>query len=154
MIELTIPGQPIAKQSAKFREAHTKQGHKFMMSYTPKKIVNHTVFIKELFAIKYPKFKPIEGAVGINIYAYVMIPISTSKKRKLLMAAGKIFATKKPDEDNIKKTIYDALEKLAYNNDSQIVRSSFSKMYSESPRTEIIISEITTNAQVVISEII
>ena len=142
IIQLTVPGQPIAKQSAKFRPAHTKNGKKFMMGYTPKKIVDHAVFIKELFAIKYPNFKPIEGAVVMNAYVYLPIPVSTSKKRRALMIEGKIFHIVRPDEDNIKKNIYDALEKLAYNNDSQIIRSSFSKMYSESPRTEIIISEL------------
>jgi len=142
MIYLTVPGQPVAKQSAKFRGAITKDGKRYMRGYTPKKIVDYSVFIKELFAIKYPNFKPIEGAVSMDIYAYLTIPKSTSKKRKALMITGKIFHIVKPDEDNLKKNIYDALEKLAYNNDSHIVRSRFAKMYSETPRVEIIISEI------------
>lgn len=142
MIELTIPGQPVAKQSAKFRSVRTKSGKSFVMAYTPKKIVNYEVFIKELFAIKYPDFPLWEGAVSTNITAYLTIPKSKSKKQKELMRSGKILPIIKPDEDNIKKPINDALEGLVYKRDSQIVRSSFAKFYSDSPRTEIIMSEI------------
>ena len=142
IIQLTVPGQPIAKQSAKYRSVRAKSGKSFVMAYTPKKIVNHEVFIKELFAIKYPNFPLWEGAVASSVTAYLTIPKSKSKKQKELMRSGKILPIIRPDEDNIKKPINDALEGLAYKNDSQIVRSSFSKFYSDNPRTEIIISEI------------
>ena len=142
MISLTIPGQPVAKQSAKYRSVKLKSGKSFVMAYTPKKIINYEVFIKELFAIKYPNFTPWEGAVLSVIVAYLTIPKSKSKKQKELMRQGKILPTVRPDEDNIKKPINDALEGLAYKNDSQIVSSRFDKYYSENPRVELTLEEI------------
>ena len=142
IIQLTVPGQPMGKQVARARNVNTKAGKSFIMHYTPKKTVNYMVFVKELFVIKYPNFKPWEGAISTNITAYLTIPKSKSNKQKELMRQGKILPIVKPDEDNIKKAIYDALEKLTFIDDKQVVRSSFAKYYSETPRVEIIVSEI------------
>jgi len=57
-----------------------------------------------------------------------------------MMKLGIIKPTKSPDADNILKTVMDSLEKLAYKNDSQIVRVVMDKDYSERPRLEITIS--------------
>ena len=96
--------------------------------------------MKELFAIKYPAFIPLDSALTIKIWAGLLIPKSTSKKKEGMMKMGIIKPTKSPDVDNILKTVMDALEKLAYKNDSQIVRVVMDKDYSERPRLEITIS--------------
>lgn len=56
-------------------------------------------------------------------------------------AGGLIRPTKKPDIDNITKAILDALNKVAYKDDSAIVRFSIEKYYSDSPRVEVTIGE-------------
>ena len=67
---------------------------------------------------------------------------STSKKKRQQMLAGLIRPTKKPDLDNVIKSILDALNKVAYHDDTQIVSLSVEKFYSDSPRVEVAISSI------------
>jgi len=134
-ITLTIPGEPKGKQRPRF----FKKG-KFQGTYTPKKTINYEAYIKELFAIKYPNFIPLDSALTIHIWAGLLIPKSTSKKKEGMMKMGIIKPTKAPDVDNLLKAVLDALEKLAYKNDSQIVRAVIDKDYSERPRLEMTIS--------------
>lgn len=53
-----------------------------------------------------------------------------------------MFPTKKPDIDNIAKSILDALNKLAYRDDTQVVTLHMEKHYAENPRVEVEIEEI------------
>lgn len=133
MIQLTIPGKPIAKQRAKtIRNKYTGQ----VMSFTPKETVNYANLIKTIYINKYGQYK-LEGAIRQTIRAYYPIPKSTSKKKRILMIGGIIRPTKRPDYDNIEKICSDALESIAFDNDNQIVSSRFDKWYSEHPRVEV-----------------
>lgn len=80
--------------------------------------------------------------LSMEIHAFFPIPKNTSKKNKQLMLQGKIFPTKKPDLDNIAKAIADALNGVAYLDDSQIVSLNVSKVYAENPRVEVSIFPI------------
>ncbi len=53
------------------------------------------------------------------------------------MIAGDIAPTKKPDFDNIQKIICDALNGVAYYDDSQIVKADIEKVYRTTPRVEV-----------------
>lgn len=77
------------------------------------------------------------------ITAYYPIPKSTTKKDRQLIAEGKLFPTKKPDADNIAKVICDALNGVAYSDDTQIVRLAVRKIYTEhQPRVRVFLEEI------------
>jgi len=82
----------------------------------------------------------LEGPIEIELLAFMPIPKSTSKKRKLLMLSNEIKHTKVPDGDNIFKKFSDALSGLAYCDDRQIWRHTVEKRYSEQPHVEITIS--------------
>ena len=58
------------------------------------------------------------------------------------MLGGDIRPTKKPDMDNVIKIIADALNKIAYRDDTQIVDCQVRKFYSEKPRVEVMIQTI------------
>ena len=49
---------------------------------------------------------------------------------------------KKPDMDNVIKMVADALNQVAYKDDTQIVDCQVRKFYSEEPRVEVIIREV------------
>jgi len=55
----------------------------------------------------------------------------------------------KPDLDNIMKVVCDALNQIAYRDDSQIVSAYLAKMYSDTPRVEVEIIEVDGLASVV-----
>ena len=66
----------------------------------------------------------------MTIIAYYEIPKSTTKKDRKRIEALDLHPTKKPDADNIAKTICDALNDLAYHDDSQIVMLMVMKRYT------------------------
>lgn len=129
---LCIPGEPTAKA----RPRHTG---KFV--YTPEKTKNYEVLVKTLFIEKYGSVM-LEGYVEAVITAYFSIPKSTSKKKREKMVIGEILPTKKPDLDNIAKSILDALNKIAFVDDSHVTKLVAEKYYSENPRVEVFITEI------------
>ena len=127
-IKFEVPGQPQHKQRPRWSRTRM---------YSPKDTVNYETYIKEMFVISYPDFIPLEGPLRMTLTAWLMIPKSTSKKRVKLMIERIIIPEKKPDHDNIVKIVSDALEKLAYKNDSQIATCIFHKWYAMRPRLEI-----------------
>lgn len=134
MISFEIPGPPQGKARARV----TRWG-----TYTPDKTLNYEALVKQIYT--YEAKGPIhEGPLKIHIHAYYEIPKSTSNKKQEAMLRGEILPTKKPDFDNIAKIICDALNKIAYHDDSQIVIASFQKKYSRVPRVEVILKEVVT----------
>jgi Holliday junction resolvase RusA-like endonuclease len=136
MTWFTIPGQP----QGKGRDRFARMGA-FTRAYTPEKTVTYENLIKTIYVYE-KKGKKYEGAVSMRINAYYAIPKGTSKVKTKAMLTGDIRPTKKPDFDNIAKVISDALNKIAYNDDTQIVEATFIKWYAEIPRVEVLIEEV------------
>jgi len=78
---------------------------------------------------------------SVDLICYMPIPKSISKKKKLLLNGT--YHNKKPDGDNIYKYFTDCLNGIVYSDDSQIVKGSFEKKYSDNPRTVININCIS-----------
>lgn len=133
MIELMIPGKPMGKQ----RPRVMRNG----ITYTPKETVNYETLIKQLFAVG-GHVGIFEGPLKMRVKAYFEISKSTPKKNIPLMIQGQIRPTKKPDMDNIIKIIADALNGIAYHDDSQIVQAYVEKFYDIKPRAEIQIDKL------------
>jgi Holliday junction resolvase RusA-like endonuclease len=142
MIEILIPGEPVGKQRAKIFPIKMKSGFIVRRGVTPTKTKNYETLIKELFAIDYPGFIPLEGPLVLSIEAFLTIASSKSEKKKAAMASGLIVPTKKPDLDNVMKTVADALQGVAYLNDSQIADAHIKKRFSRTPSLLIRLSKI------------
>lgn len=127
-----IMGNPVAKGRPKF----SKWG-----AYTPEKTVNYETLVKFCY-MEQCKDIVLTGALATTVVCYFPIPKSTSKKNRELMILGKIRPTKKPDYDNCAKIISDALNTIAYQDDSCIVEAHIYKFYGESPRVEVEIKEL------------
>ena len=62
------------------------------------------------------------------------------------MAEWKLHPTKKPDADNIAKVICDALNGVAYGDDTQVVNLNVKKRYTdEEPKVIVHIEQLETN---------
>lgn len=131
MITFEVPGHPQGKARART----TKFG-----SYTPEKTVLYENYIKLRYqqVSNYISDKPLE----VYIYAYYEPPKSTSKKDRQMMLDGKIRPTKKPDIDNIAKVVLDALNGIAYKDDTQIIRLVVYKTYFETAHVGVSIVEV------------
>lgn len=138
-LKFKIPGSPIGQGRPKFS---TINGH--AVAYDPEKSRNYKAYVKLLAtqAMKEQGFTMIDGPCCLDIMAFFEVPKSKSKKFKERALLGLERPTKKPDLSNIVKGIEDALNGLAYKDDSSIVFLSVAKCYSEVPRVEVILREI------------
>jgi Holliday junction resolvase RusA-like endonuclease len=130
---ITIPGEPMGKQRPRIGKGFT---------YTPTKTVNYETLVKltiQQKLQKWDKFDPLKGEISAEITAFYSIPKSASKKKQKSMLDGEIRPTKKPDSDNVAKIILDALNGIAYKDDSQIVDLIVHKFFGNQPRVEILI---------------
>lgn len=139
MIQFTVYGTPVGKGRPKFSTFNGRAA-----AYTPQKTVNYENLVKLSVQQQQKGLKPFDKDVPLqaDIIAYFPIPKSTSKKKREAMLNGEMYHTKKPDADNITKCILDALNGIAYYDDSQIVYVRVKKNYSDEPRAEITIHEI------------
>lgn len=78
-----------------------------------------------------------EAYIKVRIQAFYEVPKSCSKVRRTAMLNGELLPAKKPDIDNVVKAVLDALNKVAYRDDNQVVELQIRKQYSERPRLEI-----------------
>lgn len=133
MKQLTIDGVPVAKGRPRF----SRYG-----AYTPKKTQEYEEYVKMCWLAKYGSIQPSEQSLEVNVVFYLPMPKSVNKKQRAEMLDGRIKHTKKPDIDNLIKSVLDALNGIAYSDDSKIIRVAAEKQYSEKPRTELIIKEV------------
>lgn len=110
-------------------------------AYTPTKTKNYEYLVKQSFLLKYPNAEILEGRASVSILALFQVPKSTSKKNSEKMLNKQISPTKKPDIDNIAKIVLDALNKLAYKDDTQVVDLNIAKAYADRDRLIIKIEE-------------
>ena len=162
-IKITILGEPMGKQRPKVSVLGTS---KFAHAYTPKETINYEskvvdAYKNELQKLGLPitkQFFEAEKELIAIIDAYYKIPKSHYKFYKKtgktdLTPSGKLMLNgarkpiKKPDCDNIAKICLDALNGIAYHDDSAIVTLLVRKYYAEVPRVEIDISERESGAE-------
>lgn len=112
--------------------------------YTPTAQINNENWIRSEYyqAVKNKEVKTFgDKAVKIEIYVYRKVQKSLSKKKKTQALLGAILPTTKPDLDNQIKTILDALNGHAFDDDSQIVQIGARKVYSEQEYVDVYISD-------------
>lgn len=111
------------------------------MVYTPNKTKDYEYLVQQSFKLKYPRFQEITGRVGIEIIAYIKIPKSTPKKDIEKMLEGEISPTKKPDIDNIAKSLLDAMNNFVFHDDNAVSKITVEKKYSLEDKTYIKVYE-------------
>ncbi len=139
-----VPGKPGAKGRPRF-SVNRRRG--YVSVRTPVDTLNYEHFVVLEYDRLYNEADPFpaKAPLYIKIDAYYPIPSSTSNKQREKMLKGEIRPSKKPDVDNVFKIIADALNNVAYHDDSQIVSAVINKYYSEKPRVEVEIGEIVEN---------
>lgn len=135
MIKFEILGTPVAK-------ARPRLG-KYGNTYTPTKTTNYESLVKYTFKSNFPDHKPYLGIVEANITAIFEVPKSYSKKKTKELLETHDNYTNKPDLDNIAKIILDSLNKIAYQDDSQVTVLHLNKEYGEQAKVIVELKEIT-----------
>lgn len=106
----------------------------FARAYTDSQTVSYEAEVKS-FAIK-AGARVREEPCKMYIAAYFPVPESYSKKKKALALTGELRYTKKPDTDNLSK-IKDALNSVAFKDDSQVYFEEVYKGFDANPRLEV-----------------
>ena len=123
-----IPGLAIGKQRPRGRS----RGN-FVQMYTPKKTIVYESCVQDAYLRKYSAVDIIKKPTGViaRINIFKQIPASYSKKKKRAIMAGEISLITKPDVDNVAKSVCDALNGIAYEDDAQICMLKVEKNYTD-----------------------
>ena len=95
---------------------------------------------------------PLTVPVSIDLIFFMPIPKSTSAFKKRQMQNGIIAHTKKPDIDNLQKFILDCMNKLVFEDDSQVCEIRAKKIYSSKPATLIRVIPLTDEKRDILYE--
>ena len=136
VINFTVDGAAVPKQRPRI------SGHR---AYTPKRTKDYEERVLNAFRSSYSGFYPAFGKdtpVWVEIRIGQAIPKSWSKKKRLQAELGDIVPlSRNGDIDNIAKSILDALNGFAYEDDCQVVRLTVSKEYGADARAEVQLGE-------------
>lgn len=130
-ITIEIPGPPVGK-------SHTVAGRKITLTNETRGFMK---FVRTLAKLKAPSV-PWPGAVAVEIEYTIEPHPSWDAEKKAKALAGTLYATVTPDGDNVSKSVCDALSKVVYKDDRQIVDYRIRKRYGREAKTMIRIVEL------------
>lgn len=142
-VRFTVYGEPVSKERPRTVREKDRYGRKTVHTYTPSKTKNQEETIGWVYKSTYKDRKFMKGeALSVAIDFFIGIPKNCSPQDQKLMEERKILPADRKDIDNMEKTVLDGLNKVAYEDDSQIVELTGRKFYSVKPRTEITIKKV------------
>lgn len=124
----TVPGEPTAK-------ARARAGARGF--YTPQKTADYESLVAYSCREKRGLKSPFKGPLVLSMIAFMPIPKSWSKKQQERARIGQLMHIKRPDLDNLIKSIKDGLNGVAWEDDSQVVGVHAHKVYADKPRVEV-----------------
>lgn len=133
-VRFILSGEPRGKGRPRF----TRQGRVF----TDAKTVAYERAVLASAKVVLAGSPPLDGPVFLRVDAFMQIPKSASKRRRADMLAGVERPTKTPDWDNLGKIVCDALNGVAFRDDSQVVDGRARKFWSDRPRIEVFFGPI------------
>lgn len=139
MIRLIIPIIPTAQMRAR----HSVRNG-FGVTYKAQAQRSREEDIKAFLAQNQPE-TPLSGPLLLGVKAYMPIPKSFSKGKRLAAEHNMIRPTTKPDLDNLLKNVKDCLTAMRFWDDDKLVVGYLpetGKFYSNRPRWEIEIREL------------
>ena len=135
VVKFIVLGTPTAKG----RPRMTRQGH----TYTPQKTVRYENLVRLEYQRQCGSFQfDRDALLDVRMIAYYPIPKSVSQKKRQMMADHRIRPMKRPDVDNVCKSILDSLNQIAYHDDAQVVDCQVRKFYGDTPKVVVTIEEI------------
>lgn len=134
MITFEINAKPFGKERPRFGGGRV---------YTPAKTSAHEIMIGNLAKTAMKGHDIFTGPVNAKISVVARIPDSWPKWKKEFAKQGLIANTKTPDLDNIQKIVLDSINKIVYNDDSQVNHVEATKIYGSANYTQVIIMPVT-----------
>jgi Holliday junction resolvase RusA-like endonuclease len=136
MLQFHIDAEPVPKGRPKFSQVGG-----FMRAYTPKKTSDYESIVRATAQQAMGPTDLLETALGVYLYIRLPIPQSHSKKRKEACLSGQEKPIKKPDIDNLAKSVLDGMNGVIWKDDSQIVSLHVTKVYSSGSGVDVLVKE-------------
>ena len=141
MIHFKIDGRP----QPQGRPRAVRMGAGVRMYDPPKsKAYKQMVSAKVRSYMKINGIQTITDPIAVHLNFYFTPPKSYSKKRILAIEAKEELFTKKPDLDNLAKSILDSCNNLLFKDDSQIVGLTIAKHYGHEDYVDVKVQIIET----------
>ena len=135
-VAFLVPGKPTGKG----RPRAARRG-KHITLYTPEKTAAYESTVA-LAASQAMNGQPlIAGPVDVIMHMVMPIPTSWSKRKQDEALAGTLMPTTKPDMDNVVKAVFDAVNGVVWNDDTQVVGLQVLKRYGATPCVRVIIGD-------------
>ena len=123
MTRFIVAGMPQGKARPRFNSATRA-------AYTPAATKAYENLTAWAYKTAGGKYAAPGVLICLSVVAYYPIPVSASKQLRQQMESGRIVPHRKPDLDNICKSILDGLQGVAYNDDAQLVALTAQKLYT------------------------
>ena len=141
MIHFKIEGKPVPQG----RPRAVRMGAGVRMYDPPKsKVYKQMVAARVRSYMKINGIQTITEPLAIHLNFYFTPPKSYSKKRIRAIEAKEELFTKKPDLDNLAKSILDSCNNLLFKDDSQIVGLTIGKHYGHEDYIDVKVQIIET----------
>ena len=137
VVNFSIDGPPHGKGRPRFRRFGN-----FVQTYTDAKTKSYETLVKEEATKAMGSSEPLEGPVKLDLIIRLPVPKSYPKKRLEACLNGSEWPTKKPDWDNVAKSIADAMNDIVFLDDTQIVIARVVKTYSAEPGVDVQVTEV------------
>ena len=131
-VTIRLDGPPRGKGRPRFGRRGS-----FVAVWTDKKTASYEDLLKEQGQLSMGALPMRLGALSVRIEAGMPVPASWSQKKRQAALSGDLSPTGKPDFDNIAKIVGDALNKIVWKDDSQIIVCAFRKFYAAEPALTI-----------------
>ena len=147
-LSFVVPGEPRGKGRPRFQLRKGRDGQNFIHKHTDDRTLSYEAKIGHLGGLAMAGRQPFERGTPLRctVLATYAIAASWSKKKQAAALAQAIRPTKKPDGDNILKTVGDALNSVAWADDVDVVEWVLVKVYGTTPSLRITIKQVEVPA--------
>ena len=135
MVCFDIEANPVPKGRPRFRRTKT-----FITTYTPKKTLDFEDIVRQDSKKSMGTMEPLETPISVYLYFRLPIPQSYSKKAVEACLKGSRHI-KRPDLDNLAKSVLDGMNGVVFKDDSQITSLHCTKVYSNVAGVNILVKE-------------
>lgn len=136
-VTIVVPGRPQGKERPRFNRATG-------VAYTPKGTRAYERLVGFLANRAMAGRPPMNDPLQIEVRAHFAMPKSWTQQRKTQALLGD-FSPPRVDTDNIVKLVQDALNKIVYRDDKQIVKVRASKVWAHSAFVVATVQPVSVN---------